>query len=270
MNSSAIQRKRGIARWLVISSLGLNAIVGLLAVRGTRLLNQSSEYVAATLRQQEAMNEVYALVADAETGNRGFLITGREPYLEPYNDAVQRLPSELDRLRTLLAREPDQLKMLVDVQPALQRKLDIMANRLVLLRNGQREEAIRDMLTDEGKRSMDEIRSGFNRMRAASTELLRQRELRAGRESVIANITSVALIAANALLIIVAVVAQRVQRWRQIITLRASDKAVLHEGRWVSVDRYLREQLDLCVSQVVSEEPASPREEKAADLARRS
>ena len=66
--------------------------------------------VVETLRELRQVDDVLSTVKDAETGQRGFLLTGAERYLEPYTAAKARLPSALQRLRQTAGRGPRELQ----------------------------------------------------------------------------------------------------------------------------------------------------------------
>ena len=68
-------------------------------------------------------NEVMALSVDAETGQRGFLLTERAEYLEPYTNGVVRLPEELGELASLTAGDPD-------MSPRIERLTDLSQQRI--------------------------------------------------------------------------------------------------------------------------------------------
>ena len=82
------------------------AFVVLLAVGGTayvstqRLL-EANRLVFSTQDIQERLEDVIAVHVDAENGQRGFIITGEERYLEPYNSAVGRIQKDIETLTSL-------------------------------------------------------------------------------------------------------------------------------------------------------------------------
>jgi CHASE3 domain sensor protein len=65
------------------------------------LLDHTHQVISSTQRIQ-------SLITDAETGHRGYLITGDSAYLEPYNDALMEIDGELVTLRALVADNPEQ------------------------------------------------------------------------------------------------------------------------------------------------------------------
>ena len=92
--------------------------------RSTRTLYATSEAVAHTHDVINALDHVLTSVVDAETGERGFLITGSEPYLEPYHASLADLDGETARLATLVADNPAQTAAVAALREAIDRKLD--------------------------------------------------------------------------------------------------------------------------------------------------
>jgi len=107
------------------------------------------------LQQTESL---LSLVKDAETGQRGFLITGEERYLEPYSSAVAALPAELGQLRTLSAGRPTVRPKIDAIEVLIREKLEELTDT-IQTRRKQGFAAAQDLIkTDRGKRTMDEIR----------------------------------------------------------------------------------------------------------------
>ncbi len=67
----------------LLAGLALSVTILVFAELGHRRLEAAANAVNESLVAQSAVNEVLALVSDAETGQRGFLLTGRPEYLEP-------------------------------------------------------------------------------------------------------------------------------------------------------------------------------------------
>ena len=89
------------SRWvLTFLLLGAIAVVGgntWLAFRSVDGLLESEYWVQHTLEVISQVEQIMSLAKDAETGSRGFLITGENNYLEPYTVARRELPAALDR-----------------------------------------------------------------------------------------------------------------------------------------------------------------------------
>src|SRR5262245_23907041 len=63
---------------------------------------QQQHQIDETTIIQEMLAQILAFLVDAETGERGFIITGEETYLEPYNNATRVIPIQMERLHDLM------------------------------------------------------------------------------------------------------------------------------------------------------------------------
>lgn len=119
-----------------------------------------------------------ALVQDAETGQRGYLLTGRESYLRPFLDAQRDLPGEIAALDAALTAEGRGSE--VDNAAGLVRaKFAELQETLRLVRSGDRSAALAIVNSDRGRALMDKVRaetdriidSSDHRVEAASRDL---------------------------------------------------------------------------------------------------
>ena len=95
---------------------------------------------------------------DAETGQRGYLLTGNDIYLQPYDKAMTALQSHMDTLRNQFVDSKDDMLMVALLSRQISRKLAEMELSLRLRRQGN-EDAWKFILhTDMGRENMDEIR----------------------------------------------------------------------------------------------------------------
>ena len=127
---------------------------------------------ANEVRQQ--LNLVLIDLTDAETGQRGFLLTGLESNLEPYNRGRSSVPGELATLREL-AVNPDQQRELTTLEPMVAQRLDEMAKTVALKRAGQSDEAVEFVRSGQGKVTMDHVRSVIVDMLVVEDRLLAER-----------------------------------------------------------------------------------------------
>src|ERR1700730_2976654 len=92
-----------LGRWYIALPplLLIGFLIGLffLGAAGQSSLNAANERVHASQLRQQALTEFIALILDAESGERGFLLTGESSYLQPYTEAVARVEAAFDRLR---------------------------------------------------------------------------------------------------------------------------------------------------------------------------
>ena len=101
---------------------------------------------------------------DAETGQRGYILTGEERYLEPYQRALQSLDSQIAKLRADLADDPEQLARLNRVEPLIRDKLAELAEGIRLRQQQGLNPALERIQTDRGKALMEQIRAAINEM----------------------------------------------------------------------------------------------------------
>jgi CheY-like chemotaxis protein/signal transduction histidine kinase len=175
----------------------------------TRNLTQSVE----VLRRLQAL---LSTLKDAETGQRGFLLTGEESYLTPYTDAKDALPEEFRAVRALLVNRPEQAQRLEALESLANLKMTELESTVAARRAGHPDAALAVVRTDRGKLYMDRIRDAVNDMEGIEQRLIVQR----GEESQKAATISLAVtLGGSGLLLFLiagaAVVASRDFRARQ-------------------------------------------------------
>jgi len=75
--------------------------IAVYAELGYRRLESANRQMAVALAMQAAVHQTLALITDAETGQRGFLLTGKEEYLGPYKASIPKIEGEFSKLREL-------------------------------------------------------------------------------------------------------------------------------------------------------------------------
>jgi signal transduction histidine kinase len=111
-----------------------------------------------------ALNRLLLHVLDAETGSRGFLLTGDARYLEPYDRAVNAIGQDLEALRRIYADSSDESGSLGQLSRSVQRKLAEMDLSVRMRRQGNEDAWKFVLLTDVGKEQMDAIREQAGRL----------------------------------------------------------------------------------------------------------
>ncbi len=158
--------------------------------------------VAHTHRVIEQVERVLARITDAETGQRGYLLTGRGDYLEPYLAAERDATVALDSLRALLAGRPAQLMRLDTLAALSAHKFADIDTTIRMARVGQRDSAVAIVESGRGKRFMDAARAVAASMEERETTLL---AARAAREMRLAGIIKWVLIFGTIVEVLVAV-----------------------------------------------------------------
>ena len=115
-----------------------------------------------------ALNELMQSLLDAETGQRGYLLTGNRIYLEPYFETLKTINQQLDQLRATFSADPETLNDFGVMSRHISRKLAEL-DLTVKMRAANQEDAWRFVLTtDVGKEQMDGIRTQIDKLAAGS------------------------------------------------------------------------------------------------------
>lgn len=137
---------------------------------------QSRAYTANRIKQSlQVMEQFPALLstlADTEAGQRGFLLTGRERYLDPYNTAKTGLPSQIKRVRQFSQGNGAQQERLTQLEALITDKLQELSETVNLNRLGKAEEAMAMVQSDRGRLTMDRIRSLVGEMQMQERDSL--------------------------------------------------------------------------------------------------
>ncbi len=133
---------------------------------------------------------------DAETGTRGYVITGNTNYLEPFQNATSNIPLQFDHLVALIGGDPVLIKKATD----LRGQMDLSLNwqmQVIISRSRSLNKAVDLITTGQGKQAMDGIRDQINELGRMRTD--RQSEIRGqiNRQVFRASLTSMAAGAAG-------------------------------------------------------------------------
>ena len=174
------------AKGLIVVALPLAillASIGGLHLSG-RAQAEAEAQVRLTFAIQRDIHEVHALLAEAASGVRGYRLTGRRAFLEPYVKAEALLPDTLDRLRRT-ARDGEIRQRLERVDQLVIQKRDGLAQLAAMPDAGtstglQAPEVTRALIAN--KAVLDQLRAEIEAMQAREAELLAQRQARADDE----------------------------------------------------------------------------------------
>ena len=158
---------------LPMALLAAMVLVGINEV-GHMRSQDAVEQLAQGLTTRSDVNKLLQSMLDAETGQRGYLLTGNETYLEPYDKAVATVQKNLDRLRMQFMASPEDMQEFALLSRQISRKLAEMELSLRLRRQGN-EDAWKFILhTDVGKEHMEAIRQHAQELIARSDKRLAQ------------------------------------------------------------------------------------------------
>ena len=163
-----------IAAGFAISS-ALLAVIGFVAYRAVDSLARTSVAVTHSHAVLEHLANVVARMVDAETGQRGYVITADDTFLEPYRTGSTEAPKLLEELRALTADEPDQQRRIAEAEPLLTAKLAELRHTVEMRKTDGFEATAKFVAAGEGKRTMDDLRRVLGAMERQERDLLKQR-----------------------------------------------------------------------------------------------
>jgi signal transduction histidine kinase len=148
---------------LVLALLAALVLIGINEA-GYRESSGALDSIEQYTRTRNAVNRLLQDVLDAETGSRGYLLTGDPRYLEPYNAAVSEIGQRLEQLRTAYAPDTVDAGTLSALTLNVQRKLAEMDLSVRMRQQGNEDAWKSVLLTDVGKEHMDAIRTQAGRL----------------------------------------------------------------------------------------------------------
>jgi signal transduction histidine kinase/DNA-binding response OmpR family regulator/CHASE3 domain sensor protein len=214
--------------------VGISVLAGLIAVlfaflaigavsyTNVRTLWHNVELAEHTQQVLLSLSNVLSLAKDAETGQRGFVITGDEKYLAPHTQAVDRVHGQLAELEELVRENPEQREHLPALRGAIDSKLHELDDTITLRRKEGFAATQKEVMTDRGKNSMDQIRIEIDAMmrveRAARARRVEEMQLaydRAVTSAIVASALGFLLAAVVAYLLRKAANSRARQDWIQ-------------------------------------------------------
>ncbi len=141
-----------------LAGLTLVLIVGV-AYQSTQSLIDNAQWRSHTHEVRAHLSGLLSKLTDAETGQRGYLITGDDAYLAPYQAALTDLPRTLAEVQQLTADNPTQQRRLANLQPLIDAKLAELKQTMELRRTQGFDAALRVVTSNTGKALMDQARA---------------------------------------------------------------------------------------------------------------
>ncbi len=161
-----------IAFALVIGAFAGTAYLQYRAIEN--ILQDQRNRVAQRLITVE-LQKLLTLAIDAETGQRGFIITGQDEYLAPYYQALQAIPTSISTLEKFLSHDPGQLNQLREIERLQQAKLEELEKSLRTRKEQGFSAAQALVMTNSGKAYMDDMRQRLTMVQQVEDAKLEKR-----------------------------------------------------------------------------------------------
>ena len=138
---------------------------------GTTYVNKV-EWVRHTLEVQTRIAAIWSKLQEAEIGQRSFVLTGDDRFLEPFESGSSGLTNELDGIANLVADNPEQVAAIAETRPLVAKRIALAQKTIEVRRTGSFEEARAEVLKGDGLAAMRELRGQFQRMQQREAALL--------------------------------------------------------------------------------------------------
>jgi len=173
--------------------------IGIISFHSTKQLIETAEWKSHTHQVLGALKHLISSMKDAETGQRGYLITGEIHYLEPYHSGIQSIDADLEILLSLTQDNPLQQQRIKQLRPLIHGEDGKFAEleETIRLRSSEGFEAAQKVvLSDKGKNIMDEIR---RQVAVIENEELRLLEIRSNASAQTVTNTRLAIVMSSCL-----------------------------------------------------------------------
>ena len=198
---SSTARRASLAAFAVSAALFVG--IGALAISRIISLGASNAAVEHTLLVRHEAEILMSLLKDAETGQRGYVISGEHEYMEPYNEAVAALPKRIENFRRLTADNPVQQRNVSAFEGVALRRLAMLREGILARQEYGFDGAAQVVASGEGRRLMNAARDTVAKIIAEEDRLWRERGLeQRDRETAVATASVASLAAAFALLVV--------------------------------------------------------------------
>jgi methyl-accepting chemotaxis protein len=154
------------------------------------ILVEASGWIIHTYEVKTDLHKLEKILLDAETGQRGFIYTGKEPFLEPYIPAKNYFKDTLAVLKNKINDNPEQVKQLAEVERLANEKLEELETT-INFKKAKNEKDLRALvLSGKGRKIMDQIRVKLGQMIQTEEQLLAERQKTAAQIQQTATIIS--------------------------------------------------------------------------------
>jgi PAS domain S-box-containing protein len=153
-----LRRTRRPDRLYLVGALLILLVASFLSYREWSAYQRSRPHILQTRAVLEQIGQVLTHTTDAETGQRGFVLTGNPEYLQVYNQAIASLPAELSKLGASVADDVALRTRVATLTGLIPDKLAELKETVALRQNEGFQAALSVVQTNRGKHAMDEIR----------------------------------------------------------------------------------------------------------------
>ncbi len=159
MSDQEVRLSRAPAIGMLVVASAMVVAIGVLSFQSSQSRKTAADELSISRQIHDATDDLLSLLTDAESSERGYVLSGKDSYLATYNSATGAVPASLSRLRSATPERAVQAERVADLQPVVAAKLQNLA-RTVEARRSQGESAAAELVdSGRGKALMDDIRA---------------------------------------------------------------------------------------------------------------
>ncbi|MGH9763439.1 MAG: PAS domain S-box protein, partial [Blastocatellia bacterium] len=203
----------------------------LVSYRAVRRLIDNDQEVTHANQVLLELGAVLSTLKDAETGARGYVITGEDSYLQPYETALAEISERVDKMKQLAAGNRQRRARIPEIENRISAKLQELSEVIALRRTGDLQGAQNEVRSGSGKQLMDELRRTIAGMESDEHQVLEQtsRETRTRRRDLVLTLVAANLVACTLLVLVCLIVV------RDLADRKRAEKLLRQEREWLRV-----------------------------------
>jgi PAS domain S-box-containing protein len=197
---------------------GILVFVGFSAYRSLTGFIEVSNQAMRSHQDLDNIDNIISQLKDAETGQRGYIITGDKAYLEPYQSALTKIDPLLTNLHQANAENQNRKQQIALLETLIAKRLNLVKITIDLRTNEGFEAAARLVRTNEGKNLMDNIRRITQEIHKEENDLLNEqlRSIQASRRNVLVLFSSGIILAFSVILLVYLQIYREIVKRKQI------------------------------------------------------
>jgi methyl-accepting chemotaxis protein len=194
-------------------------------------LGIANEHVRKTYRLMGQLKAVLSTAKDAETGQRGFMLTGDESFLTPYQNALGSMPRQLNQLRNTLYPNPPQLERFTLLKQLIEANFDQIGRALEDHKSNPAAAASL-VQAAEGKQIMDRLLAVIGEMKAEESAHLERQLAEAASQARFEDVGRLSIVAVDVITLgSVLLILRKMKYLRRMITICAWTHQIKYEGK---------------------------------------
>ena len=244
-------------RWLLALVLAIPCLLivfpMIASVRSMSQAEASARAVEHATQVQTHTGNLLRLIVDAEAGQRGYVLTNRKEFLEPYAAALTAIPGELSARAGLAQELPSGDDALERIRPLIDQKLESMGATIELAARGRGREAVARVTAGGGKALMDQLRTLIGDLRQEQARMLAERQDRLRADARFRTTLMIILLGLNVLFAgAIYYLIWRYFRLDAFVTMCAWSRTVEYGGEWLTFEAYLKRRFGVQTSHGIS------------------